>query len=287
MNIKKLAIVIIFLCFGLLGCTANQKKEIPEPNNKIEKPKTENGNSSENEKTEDKTSQNDGKPTSEDMKESFTIDIGDGKHSFKVIMEARPFEEGENDEFYDSVLNISIYDVNDMSSPVQVIEDKTLDSLFKDYETVDANFDGYMDFCYVYNRGMANYYCKFWIQNPSSERFEESPGLSEISIPQFDNNSKVVKGYWRSSAAANETRYYKYIDGKLTCVRYLEMGDPDSEGMQTLVVKDYIDGELVEVFREKTLLTEDYKGEVYDRFFKWMDLNYHGGQRMYCQKPGY
>jgi len=80
------------------------------------------------------------------MKESFTIDIGDGKHSFKVIMEARPFEEGENDEFYDSVLNISIYDVNDMSSPVQVIEDKTLDSLFKDYETVDANFDGYMDF---------------------------------------------------------------------------------------------------------------------------------------------
>jgi len=47
--------------------------------------------------------------------------------------------------------------------------------------------------------------------------------------------------------------------------------------MQTLVVKDYIDGELVEVFREKTLLTEDYKGEVYDRFFKWMDLNYHGG----------
>jgi len=110
--------------FWMLGCTANQKKEIPEPNNKIEKPKTENGNSSENEKTEDKTSQNDGKPTSEDMKESFTIDIGDGKHSFKVIMEARPFEEGENDEFYDSVLNISIYDVNDMSSPVQVIEDK-------------------------------------------------------------------------------------------------------------------------------------------------------------------
>jgi len=35
MNIKKLAIVIIFLCFGLLGCTANQKKEIPEPNNKM------------------------------------------------------------------------------------------------------------------------------------------------------------------------------------------------------------------------------------------------------------
>ncbi len=275
MKVKKLVIVIMLLCLGLLGCTANQGKDVKEPNNKIEEPKKENSNNSGNEKAESNEEQNEPK-SSEDAKELFTIDIGDGKHSFKVVMEAKPFEEGEEEEFFDSTLNISIYDINDLSSPMQVIEDKTLDSLFKDYQIVDANFDGYKDFCYVQSRGNANYYCRFWIWDPKSGKFTESPDLDEISMPEFDKDSKVVKGYWRSSAAANETRYYRYIDGKLTCVRYLEMGDPDDEGMQTLIVEDYVDGKLVEVFREKALLTEEYEGEVYDRFFKWMDLNYHG-----------
>ncbi|GAE89979.1 XAC2610-related protein [Acetivibrio straminisolvens] len=275
MKAKRLAIVIMLLCLGLLGCTTNGGKDVTERNNKIEEPKTDDGSNSEKEKTENKADQNEIE-TSEDTKESFTIDIGDGKHSFKVVMEAKPFEDGEEGEFFDSALNISIYDINDLSSPVQVIEDKTLDSLFKDYEIVDANFDGYKDFCYVHIRGNANYYCRFWIWDPKSGKFMESPDLSEISMPQFDNDLKVVKGYWRSSAAANETRYYKYIDGKLTCVRYLEMGNPDGEGMQTLIVEDYVEGKLVEVFREKALLTEEYEGEVYDRFFKWLDLNYHG-----------
>lgn len=276
MKVKRLAIVIMFLCLTLFGgCTTEQKKEGADPNNKIEDAKKEDSNSSESEKTENKTDQNE-LESSEDLKESFTIDIGDGKHSFKVVMEARPFEAGEEAEFFDSTLNISIYDINDLSSPVQVIEEQTFDSLFKDYEIVDANFDGYMDFCYVYNRGNANYYCKFWIWDPESKSFTESPDLGEVSMPQFNNDLKVVKGYWRSSAASNETRYYKYIDGKLTCVRYLEMGDPDSEGMQTLRVEDYVDGKSVEVFREKALLTTDYEGEVYDRFFLWLDINYHG-----------
>jgi hypothetical protein len=275
MNAKWVEIVIMLLCLGLVGGTAGYKDETIEGNNEATETRTKYDNNLENKKVEKKTGQHE-LESSEYMKESFIIDIGDGKHSFKVIMEARPFGESEESEVYDSILNISIYDINDLSLPVQIINRETNGSIFKDYEVVDANFDGYMDFYYVDNRGNANYYCNFWIWNPESERFMISSDFGEISMPQFDNDLKVVGGYWRGSAVSNETRYYRYINGKLTCIRYMEMGYPDSEGMQALLVEDYIDGKLVEVFREKTLLTTSFSDKVYDSFFLWLDLEYHG-----------
>ncbi|WP_105616461.1 XAC2610-related protein [Vallitalea okinawensis] len=145
---------------------------------------------------------------------------------------------------------------------------------------VDANFDGNLDFYYIDNRGNANYYCRFWIWDIQTESFVESYELNELSIPQFYEETKIVSAFWRDSAVSSETRYYKYIDSKLTSIRYFDIGYPFEneygEHLHTLRVEDFIDGELVEVFNKDTLVTEEFSGEIYDEFFRWWDLNYYG-----------
>jgi hypothetical protein len=278
MNQNKLIVIILLLSLGLYGCTPEFRK-VNEVNHTINETVPELENGLENNHV-DKKGEIDESSSDEEITESFIIDIGDGIHTFKVMMEAQPFEFEEDEEnlFFDSILEVSVYDINDLSSPVQITEDKTNGSIFRDYEIVDANFDGYMDFSYLYSRGNANYICVFWIWDPETKAFKTSDELNEISMPQFDPDLEVVSGFWRDSAASNESRYYKYIGGKLTCVRIMEMGYPDDNDNQILSVQDYRNGHLVEVFHEKALLKgeEGFTGEVYDKFFLWHDLNYCG-----------
>ena len=93
------------------------------------------------------------------IEDSFDIDIGDGIHFYTVLMRATPLEEETEDEmtlFFDSNLEILVYDIKDLSTPLQTFSEYTSGSLFKDNEVLDANFDGYNDFSYVLYRGNCN-----------------------------------------------------------------------------------------------------------------------------------
>lgn len=205
---------------------------------------------------------------------NFKLNVGDNKHSFVAFMKATPIMYNET---YNSKLKISIYELNNNSSPYQIIDDYTNGTLFKDYKIDDVNFDGYLDFYYADFRGNVNSFYHFWLWNPKTETYVKSEELNNISLPAFKQNTKIVSGYNRSSAVSNTRTFYKYINEVLTCVRILDMGYPDENNLQLLTVQDYVDGKLVKVFTEKPVLPNDnYEGKAYDEFFKWLDLNYHG-----------
>ena len=203
----------------------------------------------------------------------FDLDVGDNKHSFIISMETFSIVELEND-FTDRGLKITVSDGINEDTPYQVIEDYTYGALFQDYTVDDVNFDGYFDFYYVAIRGNANIYYTFWVWSPATEMFMKADEFDKISLPSFDSEAKVIRGFDRSSAASNTQTFYKYIDGILTCIRVMDMGYPDENNCQQLTVQDYIDGRLVEVFNKKTILLNNFSGEIYDEFFKWKDLNY-------------
>lgn len=204
---------------------------------------------------------------------NFKLEVGDKLNYFKISIEATPIAVNNNDS-YDNNLKILIYNLKDTSKPYQIIDDGNNGNNYQDYKLEDVNFDGYLDFYYVSGRGTVNIYYCFWIWNPKSEVFIKSKELNEISLPSFDKNTDIISGYNRSSAASNTKTYYKYINGILTCVRILDMGQPNENNYQILTVQDYVDGKLVEVFRNETILTDKFEGKIYDEFFQWGDLNY-------------
>lgn len=206
---------------------------------------------------------------------SFKLDVGDDKHYFTISMRAVPICDNDS-EFYDRDLNITVSDVTNAGTTYQVIKDYTFGTLFQDYIVEDVNFDGFSDFYYVASRGNANIYYSFWVCSTKTETFISADELADISLSSFDSEAKVIQGFCRSSAASNMQTFYKYIEEILTCVRILDMGYPDENSKQQLTVQDYVDGKLVEVFNKKTILSNEFSGEIYNEFFKWEDLNYHG-----------
>ncbi|TCK92672.1 hypothetical protein EDC19_1825 [Natranaerovirga hydrolytica] len=206
----------------------------------------------------------------------FYIDIVDKK--FKVVMEAKPFEEDIEDILYDSELLISIYDVDDLTEPVQQLSNKTNGTLFFENGVLDANFDGYDDFYYVAFRGATNASSNFFLWDNDEMCFKFSEELSELSLPSFHNDLEVVSEFNKGGAASNFTRYYKFYKDELICIRALYM-NVSQEGMHVLRVEDLRQGELVEVFNKNVPLErieEAYVGEEYDEFFQWKNLEYTG-----------
>lgn len=208
----------------------------------------------------------------------FIIDIGDDKHKFIVTMKAKPFEEGHEDILFDSELVISIYDINDLTTPVQELVNQTERNSFLTNEILDANFDGYSDFGYVAFRGARNAYSNYFLWDNDEMRFVFSERLSELSLPSFDSDLEIVSEF-NKSGSESFTCYYRFYDDNLICVRALYMDNSEEEGIQILRVEDYRQGELVEVFSKKASLenSEDALiGEVFDEFFLWENLNYSG-----------
>lgn len=209
----------------------------------------------------------------------FDIDIGNGIHKFKVVMQVKPFQDGMDDIFYDSELMISIYDRDNLTTPVQELVNKTNGTLFFTNEVLDANFDGYSDFSYVAWRGANNASSNFFLWDNDEMCFVFSEELSELSLPSFDNDLEVVSEFNKSGATSNFTRFYRFYDDDLICIRGLYMGSSDEEGTLLLRVEDLKQGELVEVFNKKASLDdseEAFVGEVYDEFFLWMNIEYSG-----------
>ncbi|GAB6109078.1 XAC2610-related protein [Fusibacter bizertensis] len=214
-----------------------------------------------------------------DIYYSFEILNSNDKPQLHIEMEAIP-NNGEDIWEVERELVISIFNINNMEVPIQLIYSNTLGTLFRDVEIVDANFDGYLDFNYVYTRGTANYFCTFWLWDPHQNKFVYNDQLGELSMPSFDEENQIISAYWHGSAASGDDGFYRFIDGQLKCIRYFSKCYPDSNGngeyIQKLIVKDLVNGELIEVFNKEAVLVDDFEGEVYEEFFKWFDIEYKG-----------
>ena len=175
---------------------------------------------------------------------------------------------------------LSVWEKGKLDTPIQTIEDEE-SGVFHWYDVVDANFDGHMDFGYMYAMGNQPTYWHYWIWNEDKGQFVQEPEFDQISSPQFDEETEIISGWARSSAAGDGVdTFHKWENGHLVCIRYISAFSPWGE-TTTLRVKDRVNGELKEVYY-KEYPWEDVKDEtegmlswMHDRA-KWYDLNYHG-----------
>lgn len=209
--------------------------------------------------------------------DTYEIDVGDGEHIFRV--EAVSAGLWANEFCRD--LTLSLYE-GDNWKPTQVIEtDVGVWPESFEFCVEDLNFDGYMDFYYLYSQGTHNRYYAYYVWDKETEQFVEDPyGLSELENPTFDPEQKAVVSWYRSSIWGGKQSYYRYMDGQLTCVRVC--GYPYEHGPEsaTLYVKDLVDGELKTVFEVTRASDTEFTEAEEEEYLRWHDLDYHGSPEL-------
>ena len=194
-------------------------------------------------------------PTSEEVTELWGFPIDDTHDAFEVptggklgtVLVTVELVEVEGTFFEEQ--HFSVWTASDLINPLQSMtaEDVTC---FKWKDVRDANFDGHMDFGYMYAMGNQPAYYHYWIWDEGQGLFVAEPEFDQISWPQFDEETGVISGWARSSCCSGTETYHCWENDKLVCFRKVEYTYPDENFHQEKVVYERINGELVEVSRE-------------------------------------
>ena len=217
----------------------------------------------------------------DDTHDAFLVDTG-GKLG-TLLVTAELGEQDRDTEFGDYHTTLSVWNPGDMDAPLQTMAVLVEDMAFGHHEVVDANFDGYVDFSVLYNMGNAARYWYLWVWDEGAGQFVEVPEYAHISSPRCDPETGIIDGWARSSGAGDGvTTFHRWEEGKLVCVRRIEMWWEPDEGIMTeeeiavfpmhITVEDRVDGKLSEVYAGAVAPGEDYLLER----AKWEDLDYHG-----------
>lgn len=205
----------------------------------------------------------------DDTHDFFTVPTGGRLGTLLVTVEVGPAK-------YDGTLNkFSVWSKDDLTTPIQAMEAEAYQVLHWS-DVVDVNFDGYMDFGYMYAMGNQPQFYHFWIWDEEQGLFVAEPEFDEISCPQFDPETGTITGNARGGAAglAGVHTLHQWIDGKLDCVRKITTEPRWTDGgadQAVLMVEEPADGTLTEVFRKTAGGTD-----ILDEVVKWLDLSYHG-----------
>lgn len=216
----------------------------------------------------------------DDTHDAFLVDTG-GKLGMLLVTAER----GEQDAepwFFKTTL--SVWNPQDMSAPIQTMTVLVDDLAFGCHEVVDANFDGYMDFSYMYVIGNQPNYWYLWVWDEGAGQFAEVPEYREISGPRCNPETGIIDGFARHSGAGDgTTTFYRWEDGELVCIRRIEMwwwepedkiltGEELTVFLYGMTVEDRVNGELTQVYCKEFPLGEDF----FDERAKWEHLDYHG-----------
>ena len=119
-------------------------------------------------------------------------------------------------------VHFSVWNPASMDEPLQTM---TAGADFRpNCYTIDANFDGYMDFTCTYIQGNQVYYDHLWIWNEGDSRFESVPEYDEISVPDLDEETKTIYGFTSSSGGGTGLHtFHQWASGNLLCMRQIEI----------------------------------------------------------------
>ena len=190
--------------------------------------------------------------------ESVLFEIKEGNQNLLVQINAYPYE----DEGAERILKGKVFDQKELSL-IQTFEDKVTGTLFQECKVEDVNFDGYPDFHYVNYEG--NHRMSFytvWIWNPKKNCFEHVEELEEIVNFSVDAERKMIVSWLRGGLAAVSENHYQYLNGKLECVRSLDIfPSRDKDGDINLVCEDWIDGKLETIIKTQAPLKFAWSAE--------------------------
>lgn len=190
--------------------------------------------------------------------ESVLFEIKEGNQNLLVLINAYPYKA----EGADRILKGKVFDKKELSF-IQTFEDKVTGTLFQDYKVEDVNFDGYLDFYYVNYEG--NYRMSFssvWVWNPKKNCFEHAKELENIVNFSVDAERKMIVSWFRGGLTTVSENYYQYLNGKLECVRSLDIfPNYDKDGDLNLVCKDWRNGKLETIIETQAPLNFAWTGE--------------------------
>jgi len=209
----------------------------------------------------------------DDTHDAFLVDTGGEFGTLLITVESEEFEPPE----HGLLLHFSVWNPARMDTPIQTF---TKDSdCFGWQEVMDANFDGYMDFSYLFYLGNQPSYCHYWLWDEEQAQFIYCAPLAEISQAEFDAERKVVTGWARSSGAGDGvTTFHRWENGEPVCVRRITSYCSWEESA-TVLVEDRINGRLQQVYLEEfPWSTGEIEGREAWRQaqYIWSDLDYHG-----------
>lgn len=197
--------------------------------------------------------------------ETILFEIKEGNQNLLVLINAYPYKA----EGADRILKGKVFDKKELSF-IQTFEDKVTGTLFQDYKVEDVNFDGYLDFYYVNYEG--NHRLSFsavWVWNPKKNCFEHAKELENIVNFSVDAERKMIVSWFRGGLTTVSENYYQYLNGKLECVRSLDIfPNYDKEGDLNLVCKDWRNGKLETIIETQAPLKfawseEEEEGEKF------------------------
>ena len=211
----------------------------------------------------------------DDTHNAFLVDTGGRMGTLLVTAEAVPYEEPLELATYQ---HTAVWDPAHMDQPLQSVDWEG--GFPNEHQILDVNFDGYPDFTILFARGVQaeGYHCMRWDEEQGL--FVEEPEYAAISSPVLDPETRSIFGWNRESGAGDGvSTIHQWVDGELVCVRRIELfaKDWDYDSPFVLTVRDRINGELTEVFREEYPL--DPEEEYFEARMKWEDINYHGETR--------
>ena len=203
----------------------------------------------------------------DDTHDAFLLDTGGELGSLLVTAElAMEYK----DEFGTRDITFSVWNPADMEQPIQTFSEEFMMGVAPEFHhVVDVNFDGFQDFGYLFHAGNQPNYWHYWLWDEEQTQFIYYAPLCSVSSPGFDADCQIVTGWTRSWAAGGTHSFYRWMDGELVLVREI-----DIDFTKMIVVKDLMDGQMAEVYREEWEVKDE--GDVVDILCKWYDLDYHG-----------
>ena len=215
--------------------------------------------------------------TVDDTHDAFLVSTGGELGTLLITAELA----GQSkDEFGTRDITFSVWNLAEMERPIQTFSEEVMMGVAPEFHhTVDANFDGFQDFGYLFHAGNQPYYRHYWLWDEEQRQFQYCAPLVYISQPGFDPERQVITGWARSSGAGDGVNtFHRWEDGELVCVRWIESHDPWEEP-STVSVMDRINGELQRVYYEEFPWSgEEPEGREAWRQarYQWCDLDYHG-----------
>ena len=213
----------------------------------------------------------------DDTHDAFLVSTG-GRLGTLLVTAELAME--NKDEFGARDITFSVWNPVDMEQPIQTFSEEFMMGVAPEFHhVVDADFDGFQDFGYLFHAGNQPYYRHYWLWDEVQGQFQYCAPLVEISQPVFDPERQVITGWARSSGAGDGINtFHRWEDGELVCVRRIESFSPWEEP-SIVCVQDRINGELQQVYREEFPWPgEEPEGQEAWRQarYKWCDLDYHG-----------
>lgn len=211
--------------------------------------------------------------TVDDTHDAFLVSTGGELGTLLITAELA----GQNkDEFGARDITFSVWNPAEMERPIQTFSEEVMMGVAPEFHhAVDANFDGFQDFGYLFHAGNQPYYRHYWLWDEEQRQFQYCAPLVHISQPVFDADRQVVTGWARSSAASGVHTIYRWINGELTLLRRIEKHYPTDNNTQLATVEDLIDGQMVVVYRKEWDLSKIKEGTPLVNW-NWYDLDYHG-----------